>query len=264
MIYPLFSGTVSLVPLNGGIPTVVPVTFMSVGDTTTEAGLRLKQSSITVTHQSGIAASPPVQTVEVVTNVGSRLYSARTTTSWIRLSAPFSPTPAFSILDVTPSEFYVGTEPAGLVPGTYIGVVDVASPGIPTIQLPVSLTVTTNPALNAQPSSIILDSVDQTTASLSITSTGGSNLAFAASATSIGDWLSVTPTAGTTGSGVQIVNLRANTTGLGVGIHTGAVSITSPNSPTLNVPVRINVKPGAARMPLRFRRSESNRASRLK
>jgi uncharacterized protein (TIGR03437 family) len=106
--------------------------------------------------------------------------------------------------------------------------------------------------LNAQPSSIILDSVDQTTASVAITSTGGSTLSFSTSATSIGNWLNVTPNAGTTAGGAASVDIRANTTGLAVGIHTGTVSIIAPNSQTLNIPVRMTVAPGGATGALAF------------
>jgi uncharacterized protein (TIGR03437 family) len=239
----ILTGSVSLIPSAGGTPTIVPVTLISAGTTAAPPAIQLSQTALTITYQTG-GSSPPVQDVSVSATTGFREYTASTTTAWMRLISTFNPVPATTVTDFAPGQFSVVTDPTGLVPGTYVGTVDVTSSEVSPLQLPVSLIVSSTPALSAQPSSIILDQNGGYRNSLSITSTGGA-LSFNATATSATGWLSVSPAAGSTANGPQSLTISANTTGLAAGVYTGSVAVTSPGSPTLTIPVRITVTAGS-------------------
>jgi hypothetical protein len=220
------------------------VTLISAGSTVTQPAIQLTQTALTITHQTG-SASPPVQNVGVSTTIGFREYTASTTATWIRLISTFNPAPAATVTDFAPGQFSVVMDATGLLPGTYVGTVDVSSSGLPSLQVPVSLIISTTPSLNAQPSSIIFDETTGNTTSVTITSTAGSVLPFSATASSGTGWLSVSPSSGSTASGAQALTISANTTGLVAGVHAGAITIAAQNSPTLTIPVRISIIPGA-------------------
>ena len=230
-----YSGTVTLLPLSGGAPTVIPVTLNATG-MAVQNTLTLSQSAINVTHQTG-TAEPPVQFVEVKPSTGFENYTATKTASWITLSAT-EPTPSWLplIIDIDPTLLPVGT---------HVDTVRVSAPGFPIVELPVSVTVTTVPALNSQPSSLVFDELTGNQTTLTVTSTGTSVLPFAVSVPTGGNWISVTPTAGTTASGAEILTIRINTAGLPAGPHAGLVVLTPQSGPTFAIPVRTTVPASA-------------------
>lgn len=246
----VLNGSISLIPIAGGSPTVVPVTLISAGSNGVVPAIELSQTAVTITYQTGTAdpVDPAVQNINVSRTIGLGTFTASTTTSWLRLTSDFVQAPSSSVMGLTPGPFGVVTDPSGLSVGSYIGTINVSSAGAPTVQLTVTLNVTSTPALNAQPSSVTLTEEGKWEDTVTVTSTGNSGLTFTASATSDTGWLSVTPASGSTASssGSQLLTLRANTTGLSVGPHNGIVRLTAPNNTSLNIPVRINVAPASA------------------
>jgi uncharacterized protein (TIGR03437 family) len=234
------TASLTVTPVPAGIPTVVPVTFISTGTSGVPDTIELSQTALSLTHQVG-TADPPIQQVAISTTAGFREYTAATMTRWIKLVSDFNPTPASSVTDFAPGFFSIDVDPTGLAAGTYIGTVTVSSTGLANVQLPVSLRVTTTPALNAQPSSITLDDQTSTEASVVITSTGFAALSFNAAASSSGNWLSVSPTTGSTAFGAQTLVIRGSAAALTAGNHTGSVIVTAQNGESLTIPVRFRV-----------------------
>ena len=239
-----YTGSISLIPASGGSPTLVPVTFIVKPSGTATPQLQLGQSSVSVTYQTGTNA-PALQDVTITSTTGGALYTATAAAPWLKLVSTFNPLPSSSITDIAPGIFHIQTDPTGLNPGTYVDTINITSPGFPSIALPVTLTVTTSPALNAQPSSVILDDTLQTQATITVTSTGTSKLSFTAAAASAGGWLSVTPPAGSTDSGSQVLTVMANVNALQNGTYNGSITLTpSGGAPPLTIPVRLTVSNG--------------------
>jgi uncharacterized protein (TIGR03437 family) len=240
------TGTITLTPVNGGPPTVIPVTLSSGAPGAGSAMLRLYQTALTINHQVG-TPPPPVQTIAVTSSAVVQDYFASTATPWLRLTTAFSPTPSPVVANQAPSEFsVVAINPDGLAPGTHIGTVIVESGTQPPIQLPVSLNVTATPALNAIPSSLTLDAITGPELPVTIASTGSANLSFSAAASANTPWLSVTPASGSTASGPAVLTVRMNPALLAVGTHLGTVTLTElPSGRILSIPVRAIVEIGS-------------------
>jgi uncharacterized protein (TIGR03437 family) len=246
-----YTGTVTFVPLDGGAPTVVPVTLSATGDAGTADRLKLSQTAITVNHQIG-TTEPPVQFVGVTSTRGYINYTASTTTTWLKLTSTFNAEPSSSVTDSAPGAFTVNIDPTGLPLGTHIGSVQVTSDGHAAVQLPVQLTITTAPALNAQPSSLEFDETIGNEDSITVTSTGTSTLSFTASVPPGSEWVSVSPHTGSTAAGGQILTVRINTQGLPAGTHTARIFLTAQNGTVLTIPVRATVSTAATIGPLLF------------
>ena len=233
------SGAITITPL-GGNPQILPVTLVATGTGTTIETLSLSQFSLMFQHQTG-TSDPAVQTVSVETTTGqSREFTASTTTPWLRLFTTLNP--ASVVTDQTPAALQVQVRPSGLAPGSYIGTVSVTSGGLPTQVLPVTLTVTGNPTLNVDPSSVVLASTTTLEQPVSITSTGSASLAFTASLPTGNSWLSVTPTSGSTAAGSAVLTIKANPAGLVPGTYNASVTLSIQGSTTpVTIPTRLMV-----------------------
>ncbi len=230
-----YSGTVSiLAPGTGNSPLTVPVSM------TISSGLpnlTAAPTALSFTYQIG-GAAPAAKTVSVTSSGAALNYSASASgSSWLN---------ALPVYATSPGTVSISISPAGLVAGVYSGEVIIASTGAgngPQI-VTVSLIVTDPAAsqLTAAPASLTfnytLGSTVPASQTIALGSTGAA-LAYTVS-TSVGGWLAVTPSGGTTSGSVTV---SINPAGLAAGTYTGSVIVTATgagNSP-LVVPVALNI-----------------------
>ena len=241
------TGSITITPATGA-PVVIPVVLVIQAAAAATAVLTLSQTSLEFNHQFGVS-TPPVQTVGVVATDTTRAFVASATTAtggdWLRLATATAPTPATSIVGVTPIDFNVLVNPSALAPGSYSGTITVTSFGVPSQDLPVSLTVSSNPALNFVPSSVTFDYLIGGTVPgpriVTVTATGSASLSFTTAIASGASWLSVTPASGSTASGSQQLNIAADPAGLVAGLYTGTVVLTLGSGAIEDIPVTLNV-----------------------
>ena len=236
----IHSGTITLVPA-GGEPTVVPVTLSATGgDISPE--LSLSQSAVTINHQLG-TLTPPVQSVRVdIRNRAAGEFTASTATSWLRLATAFDPIPSKTVTSNVHSDFRILMDPTGLSAGTYVGVINVASPGLATKELPVSLNISATPVLNTDPSYLTLEDVSNSERRIIVMSSGSTDLPITVEVSPARSWLSVTPMLITMRGSLAELVIRANGGGLPAGAYTGVVTITARESDTaIRIPVQFDV-----------------------
>ncbi len=155
----------------------------------------------------------------------------------------------------TPSQITVSINPQGLTAGqTYTGnirIVTAAGGSNGTINIPVSLLVSANPIIQANPSSLTFTAQAGGTAtsqSLSLSSSGAPlsyTVGSSVGSPPNGNWLVVPTQSGSTNGSL---NVSVNTAGLAVGTYIGAINITSPNAGNgnLSIPVTLNITSGPA------------------
>jgi uncharacterized protein (TIGR03437 family) len=119
-----------------------------------------------------------------------------------------------------------------------------------TITLTVKLTVTASgqPSLSVKPASFVFPFVRGAAAAtrpLTVVNVGGGSINFAAapSTNSGGSWLKTSLTSGTVGAfGSATLNVTADSSGLGIGVYSGAVTIASTNlNPVQSVTVAVTM-----------------------
>lgn len=139
----------------------------------------------------------------------------------------------------------VSVTPSALSAGTYTGTVSV-SPG--NASIPVTLVVTGLPTVSASPASINLNyqAGSSSIPSSTIQVTGSaSNLSFAATAstTSGGNWLTVSPQSGTTGTSGTALTVSISPSGLSAGSYSGTIVVAgnggAAGSTTVNVTLTV-------------------------
>lgn len=222
----------------GASPAIVNVTL------TVSANplLGLSPNSLNFNYQVGTAV-PAAQNITPTSTGAPLSYTATAATAsggnWLTAAGGGS----------TPNPTVVSINPAGLAPGTYSGTISfaAAAAGNSPQQIPVNLTVSNNPLIQAAPAAFAF--VYQTgktppgAQNLAITSSTGAplNYSLAATTASGGNWLSVTPAMGST---IGTVAVTVATTGLAPGTYTGSISITATNptgQPVANSPLSIPV-----------------------
>ncbi len=132
----------------------------------------------------------------------------------------------------------IQVDPSGLKAGTHVGLLTFEAPGAPNSPLSGIVLVNVFPpsgeALGVvQPSGLIFlgvaGSASPSAKQISLTSTGGKQLLYEATASTAdgGNWLTVKPSSGSLSRASEVVALsaQANTTGLAAGIHTATVSV---------------------------------------
>jgi uncharacterized protein (TIGR03437 family) len=145
----------------------------------------------------------------------------------------------------TPANFEVSVNAAGLQQGSYSGQI-AFSTGIVSQVLQVSLSVTAPVTISATPESLTFTANQGAASAPSqniAVSSSGSNIGFTAAASG-GNWLTVSPTSGTTPANLAV---SVNPSGLSPGDYTGTITITAPgasNSPR-TVQVRLTIVPTA-------------------
>lgn len=144
----------------------------------------------------------------------------------------------------TPATMQMIVNQSMLAPGTYSGLVEIRPTSLSPIRVPVTLVVTSNISLGVSPPSISFNTAAGTNPGpqlLNLSSVGGP-VPFSANALSALNWLSVTPTSGTTPAQVVIT---PNAAGLAPGSYDGSVTVSSnqTSNPAVSVPVSIFVGP---------------------
>jgi hypothetical protein len=225
------SGGTLNIPVNlsiGGIPalTVNPMTLNFAYQTGTSAPL---PQQIALTSNG----TPVSVNVTASTSSGG--------TQWLIVS----PTGQLT----TPTQLTVSIQPAGLAAGsTYTGNIQISSSS-GTVNIPVSLLVSNNPIIAANPASLTFTAQAGSTApsqTLALTSSGAPlayTLSSSVTSPAGGNWLQVPTQSGTTGGSITV---GVNTSGLAVGTYTGVINVSAPTAgnPTLAVPVTLNIAAG--------------------
>jgi len=184
-------------------------------------------------------AVPSGQTLSVSSTTPGLAYTASASTAsggaWLTV-APSSGT--------TPASETVTVKPSGLAVGTYNGTITLTA-STNTLAVPVTLTVMSAAnVLSVSPTSLAFGfqqgGTTPASQNLSVASTtAGVSFTAAASTTTGGSWLMVTPTSATTPANVQV---SVTPSALAVGTYQGTVQITSSIG-TLTVPVTLTVTP---------------------
>ncbi len=242
-----YNGTITITAKDAGTgnPTDNSPQTVNVTLTVTTATITATPASLSFTQAAG-GAAPANQTIAVSSSGGAVTFSAAAATtaggSWLSVSPQAG---------TTPQNLAVSVSAASLSPGTYNGSITITAPGAAgsPISIPVTLTVTAAQTLSASPTSLAftyqVGGAAPAAQALQVSSSSG-GLAFTAAATTTsgGTWLSVTPTSGTTTASVSVT---VNPASLAAGTYAGAITITSPgagNSPlTVNVSLTVQAAP---------------------
>lgn len=233
----------------GNTPLLVPV-ILTVGGTGTVGGsFGVTPSSLTFTQSQG-SSGPPAQNLTV--NGPSLPFTATvsnaTTTSgitWLSVSPPSGTTPTTLTVSVVNS--------ATLPQGTYTAFIVVAASGTTSTQVvQVTLNVTAPSAITLSPATMAFTAslsgssvVNPPNQTLTLSSTLP-GLVFTVSPTvqqGVTNWLSVTPTTGTTSSTPTTITVSVNATGLAVGTYNGSITVSAPgatNSPSIPVVLTVS------------------------
>ena len=232
-----YTGSVSVAGTGASnTPVAIPVT-LNVTAATTNPAINLTPSSLSFTAAVG-GTAPAAKTLSLASSTRAVLsYTAAASGgSWLTIA---------SSSGSTPGSISVQANPASLAAGTYTGTITVTASGASNSpqSVPVTLTVTsgtTTGHLQAQPRWVSFNYVPGQSAptpkSVNVLSSG-SSLSYTAAAFG-GSWLSVNPSGGTTAGKVSIT---ANPDGLPTGTYAGVVQLSAPGSPSIDLPVSLNV-----------------------
>jgi uncharacterized protein (TIGR03437 family) len=233
-----YSGTVTLISTG----TVASQRTISVTLTVTApASLTLNPTTLSFTSVVG-QSNPAAQNIAVSASGGVAVnYTVAATTAkggnW--LSATASGT--------TPGTIAVSVNIASLTADTYTGSVTITAPGTTNspVTVPVTLTLTNPPSLGASPQTLNFTySIGGTTPaaqSVSISGPNGAgnfNFSVAATTSSGGNWLSASPTSGTTPSAFSVT---VNPSGLSAGSYSGTLTVTASGAGPATIPVTLAV-----------------------
>lgn len=230
------SGRIVIVGQNGA-QTIVPVTMI----VSTTPLLNLTPPVLAFTGPTSGAAPPnqfidlsssdpntPINyTTQIVTNNGGK---------WLTVPDKAS--------GQTPAHIPVFAVQGNLLPGTYSGFIQIQPVGLPSIQVPVTMVVTSNINMGVAPPSISFTTssgVNPTPQILIVSSQGGT-LPVAVAQNSANNWLRVTPLSGTTP--LQLI-ISAETTGLPPANYDGTITVSSSQAANqaIAVPVTLSVGP---------------------
>ena len=236
----LYSGNV--IVTGGASPLYVPVVLVLNG-AANSGGLTVGSPSLTFAAQVG-GGAPATQPLTVSSNPSGTAFSAKVTVTSPAGGAWLSISPTTNL--TTNQTLTVSAIPAGLAQGTYAGniALTATASGI-TVSVPVNLVVgTTTPGgITVSASSLSFTASSGGAApkpqELTVSSAAGSaGVSFTAAASSTGNWLSVSPAAGTT---QDILTVSVNQANLALGNQTGHITITPASGSAVVVPVTVNV-----------------------
>jgi len=206
------AGSISLTA--NGVTQTLSVT-LQLSNSTGGGNVTTDQSSLSFTVQAGSAAPTPKTLVvsNAVTGTAGILYSVSTSTSWL------SATPSQA---TTQSVVSVSVNPAGLAAGTYTGNVTITPTGGTAVSIPVTFTVQPAATVTASPTSLTFTYRvgGDAPAAQTVQTSGGT---FTTQASSDGNWLSVSPATGSTGSSITA---SVNPAGLNAGTRSGTITVT--------------------------------------
>lgn len=248
----LNTGSITVTPLTAPIGTPaqrIPVTVTLAAPNT----LTADKTSLTFT-QVGTTA-PANQTLAISSTLNAVSYTVRTDQPWLVV------TPNTGTL---PATLTVSVNATGLTPSTtpFTGNVIVTVPGATDLRIPVSFTLQSAVSLTVAPASLTFTAQTGGTApanqTVAVTSSGAA-VSFTATptTTSGGNWLSVTPTSGTTaaaGGAATNLTVSVNPTGLVAGTYNGSIAVASTTgsgagAPTQTINVTLTVTTPAPPLP---------------
>jgi uncharacterized protein (TIGR03437 family) len=218
----------------GVTPLTVPVKLT----VNAEPSLLVTPTTLSFTYLTG-GAAPTGQTVAVSTSSGASTpfsVSAVTATGGPWLQVPTGGT--------APGSFLASIVTTGLTAGTYTGTITVSETAYISATVGVTLVVTQPKAviqITGNTGFTLSSTSPPATSTLAISASDGSAQAFTvAIGASQYNWLSVSPTSGTSPANVT---LTANPAGLIPGIYTNTITVTMPNLPipTLTVTAQLTV-----------------------
>ncbi|HXA49349.1 MAG TPA: hypothetical protein VNV86_03555 [Candidatus Acidoferrum sp.] len=193
------------------------------------------KSSLTFSAQFG---GPAVsQSLTVTSSTGAAItFFTFSNAAWVKVNNQTSSS------GTTPSTVTVSADPTGLNPGTYNTSISVFG-GANSVSVGVTLTVST---IGVNPSSVTFSNYTVGSITLpapqSITLSGtATTFTAAATTTTGGAWLQVTPTTGNSPGAITAVLNTALVPGLAVGTYQGKITITPTGSGTTNIPIDIPV-----------------------
>ena len=226
-----YTGSVVLTSLTAGnTPLTIPVTF-NVGSTLPLYSVT--PTAIAFAYQIG-AAVPPAQTVTATSASSGTVTFTGIAASWLSVS----PTPTAATLTINP---------ANLAAGVYSGALKVSDSATGTTPeyVPVTLTVSSSPAIGVSASSVAFSSggtAVNTPQSIAVTTSDGSSVA----ATSDSSFVTVSPSS--ISSGVLTVTAVPGT--MAAGTYQGNVILTGTGASgqVIKIPVTLNM--GAAATPV--------------
>ncbi len=223
------------------------LTLVGLPDTARAQNLMVSQSALTFSANVG---STTAQTTPVTISSTSSALSYTITYS----SPPYNwlsgdQTSGVATAGATSGKVNISVNPTGLAAGMYSGLVVIAyqNGSSNSISIPVTLTILGASTLVASPTSLAFSAQVNGVAPLPKTltisaATAGTIFNAAATTTSGGNWLTLTPASAQTSlPAAPNVQVTANPTGLAVGTYSGIVTITSSTSSPLVVPVSLTV-----------------------
>ncbi len=234
-----YYGTIVLSP-GGFFSTTTTISVTLTVSTTPE----LKVSTLQpFNYQVGTTAVPASQTLSLTSSGAALTFTASATTSsggnWLVLSSTSGATAADLTVSISPGLI------SGLPIGTYTGeiTINAAAASNPTTTVTVKLNISTAPFVSTSPASLSFSispgGALPATKSLAITSST-SGIRFVAASAS--NWLTVTPTDGTT-PGTITVGLTSAAQSMVSGTYTGSLTINTfgTDNPSMSVPVTLTV-----------------------
>ena len=210
-----YTGSIKVYGPARNSPLTEPVTF-----TITSTPFTLMPSPTSFTFNSVNSASPPTQNLSVASSTGTQVAftaTAASTGSWLSVSPTSGTTGVTTIV--------VKADPTKVSAGVNSGTITLAASGTANVIVNVTFNETTVPTPSALTFNGTQGGSNPASQMLSVTSTAGPTVTYTASATSTGNWLSVSPGSGTTNGSPLTVS--ANIAGL---LATG-----SPFSGTINI-----------------------------
>ncbi len=233
-----YTGSISVMGTGASnSPVSLPVTLNVTTGTNTNPTINLTPSNLAFTYTAG-GTAPGTKTLNLASSTSTALsYTAAASGgAWLSVG---------STSGTTPGSVVVSANPTGMAAGSYSGTITITASGAMNSpqSVPVTLTVTSGTGsgrLSARPRWVSFNySAGQTSPSpktVSVSSSG-QGLSYTSAAFG-GSWLSVSPSGGaTTGK----LNITVNPDGLPTGVYAGVVQISAPGSPSIDLPVSLNV-----------------------
>ncbi len=240
-----YTGTITLTPSTGGSQTINVTMVVGTGSSLTvnptsltynftPGGTAPQAQQISVTSPSG--SSPISFTYQATSESnflqantgGGNLANGTTLTTPVTLNATIDPTVLASLS--------AGVTHTGTITLTPVG-------GGTAVTIPVSLIIAQAASVTASPTtmSFAFTAGGATPSTQPITVSGTSGATFSATATSVGNWLSVSPTTGTVPA---TLNVSVNPAGLNANTYTGTIVVagtgSSTGSTTINVTLTVS------------------------
>jgi len=200
-------------------------------------------SNTNVAFTAPAGSTPQDQSVNITGSIPGIPFSTSISpgAAWLTVSPNIGSMPATLRLTADPSALSAGTQTATVT-------INAANSVPTTITLTVKLTVTASgqPSLSVKPAAFVFPFVRGAAAAtrpLTVVNVGGGSINFTAapSTNSGGSWLKTSAANGTVGAfGSATLNVTADSSGLGIGVYSGAVTIASTN-PAQSVTVAVTM-----------------------